>query len=198
MLVLGLTGAIASGKSTVAAMFAEMGAAVFDADAAVHALYAGEAVAPIGAAFPGTTKDGTVDREALASKVAADPSALARLEGIVHPMVREAEAAFRAAAASSGRRVIVLDIPLLFETGGEARVDAVVAVTAPADVLSARALRRPGMTAERYAALTARQMSDADKRTRAHFVIDTSGPFAATRKQVADVMRAVAGMAAGV
>jgi dephospho-CoA kinase len=120
---------------------------------------------------------------------------LAKLEAIVHPMVREAEAAFRAGAAASGRRVIVLDIPLLLETGGETRVDAVVVVTAPAGVLKERALRREGMTEARYAALAERQMSDADKRALAHFVIDTSGPFEATRKQVADVMRAVAGMA---
>lgn len=195
MLVLGLTGAIASGKSTAAAMFAEMGAAVFDADAAVHALYAGAAAPLIESAFPGTVRDGVVDRAALAEAVVGDKAKLARLEAIVHPLVRERENAVRAQAAAAGRRVLVLDIPLLFETGGERRVDAVVVVTAPADVLKARALKRPGMTEARYAALAARQMSDADKRLRAHFVIDTSGPYEATGGQVADVLRAVAGMA---
>ena len=197
MLVVGLTGSIASGKSTAAATLADLGAAVFDADRAVHALYAGRAAAPIEAAFPGTVKDGVVDREALASKVVGDKTALAKLEAIVHPLVREEEAAFRAKAAASGRRIAVLDIPLLFETGGERRVDAVVVVTAAPDILKARALKRPGMDDARYAALLARQMSDADKRARAHFIVDTSGDVDATRKQIADVMRALAGMAGG-
>jgi len=197
MLVLGLTGAIASGKSTAAAMFAEEGVAVFDADRAVHALYSGAAVAPIEAAFPGTTKDSVVDREKLAAKVVGDKAALLKLEAIVHPLVRGMENAFRTRAATDGRRIVLLDIPLLFETGGEGRVDAVVVVSAPAEVLKARALKRPGLNAARYAALVGRQMPDAEKRARAHFVIDTSGEFSATRKQVRDVLRAVAGMAAG-
>lgn len=197
MLILGLTGSIASGKSTAAAMFAELGVAVWNADAAVHALYAGAAAPPLEAAFPGVTKDGVVDREKLAARVVGDKAALAKLEGIVHPLVRGMENAFRTRAAGEGRRIAVLDIPLLFETGGESRVDAVVVVTAPAEVLTARALKRPGMDAVRYATLAARQMSDAEKRARAHFVIDTSGTFDATRKQVRDVLRAVAGMAAG-
>ena len=197
MLIVGLTGTIASGKSTAAATFAEMGAAVFDADRAVHALYAGRAAPTIERVFPGTVKNGVVDREALAARVVGDPAALAKLEAIVHPLVNEEEAAFRAKAAGAGRRVAVLDIPLLLETGGAGRVDAVVVVTAPAEVLKARALRRPGMDEARYAPLLARQMSDADKRARAHFIVDTGGDFAVTRRQIAGVMRAIAGMAAG-
>lgn len=197
MLVLGLTGAIASGKSTAAKTFAGLGAAVFDADRAVHELYAGPAAAAIEAAFPGTVHAGAVDRERLAARVVGDPAKLKRLEAIVHPMVHAAEAAFRDRAAAAGRRIVVLDIPLLFETGGERRADAVVVVTAAPELLKARAMRRPGMTEERYAALTARQMSDADKRARAHFVVDTSGDLADTRGQLAGIMRAVAGMAAG-
>ena len=197
MLVLGLTGSIASGKSTAAATLAGMGAAVFDADRAVHALYAGMAAPPIEAAFPGSVRNGVVDRGVLAARVVGNDKALARLEAMVHPLVNEAEAAFRARAASSGRRIAVLDIPLLLETGGERRVDAVVVVTAEPDILKTRALKRPGMTEARYAALLARQMSDADKRARAHFIVDTSGDHDATRKQIADVMRAVAGMAGG-
>jgi dephospho-CoA kinase len=197
MLIVGLTGTIASGKSTAAATFAEMGAAVFDADRAVHALYAGRAAPAIERAFPGTVKNGVVDREALAARVVGDPAALAKLEAIVHPLVNEEEAAFRAKAAGDGRRVAVLDIPLLLETGGAGRVDAVVVVTAPEEVLKARALKRPGMDAARYAALIARQMSDVEKRARAHFIVDTGGDFAATLRQIAGVMRAIAGMAAG-
>ena len=197
MLVIGLTGSIASGKSTAAATFAEMGAAVFDADRAVHKLYAGQAAALIEAAFPGTVKDGVVDREALATRVVGDKAALAKLEAIVHPLVNEAEGAFRARAAAEGRRIAILDIPLLLETGGDRRVDAVVVVTAAPDILKARALKRPGMDEARYAALLARQMSDAEKRARAHFIVDTSGDFDATRKQIADVIRALAGMAGG-
>lgn len=196
MLVLGLTGTIASGKSTAAAMFAELGAAVFDADAAVHDLYAGKVAPQIEAAFPGVVREGAVDRAALGAKVAGDPAALVRLEAIVHPLVHEMEAAARANAATAGRRVMILDVPLLLETGGERRVDAVVVVTAPEAVRRERALRRAGMTEARYAGLSARQMPDAEKRRRAHFVVDTSGDFAATRKQIADIMRALAATAA--
>jgi dephospho-CoA kinase len=197
LVVLGVTGSLAMGKSTVAAMFAETGAAVFDADAAVHALYAGAAVPLVEAAFPGVSRDGRIDRAALGSRVASDAAALAKLEAIVHPLVREGENAFRAAAVAAGRRVLVLDVPLLLETGGERRVDAVVVVTAPAAIQQQRLMARDAMTEARAAALLARQMPDADKRRRAHFLIDTSGEFAATRKQVGDVMRAVAGRAAG-
>jgi dephospho-CoA kinase len=197
MLVLGLTGTIAAGKSTALAMFTAEGAAGWSADAAVHALYAGGTTADIEAAFPGTTANGTVDRERLAARVAGDRAALLKLEAIVHPLVRAAEAEFRAQAMREGRRVAVLDIPLLFETGGEGRVDAVVVVSAPEDIRRERFLRRDSVDAARFAELSARQMSDAEKRARAHFVIESSGDFRATRKQVRDILRAVAGMAAG-
>jgi dephospho-CoA kinase len=193
MLVLGLTGSLAMGKSTVTRMFAEEGAATHDADAAVHALYRGAAVAPIEAAFPGTTRDGAVDRAALAARVTGNPAALAALERIVHPLVRESEERFRAAA---GRRTLVLDIPLLLETGSEARVDAVVVVSARADIQRARILARPGMSEEKAAALLARQMPDQEKRARAHFIIDTSGSLATTQQEVRDLLRALAGRAA--
>lgn len=197
MLVIGLTGSLAMGKSTVTAMFAAEGAATYDADAAVHALYRGEAVAPIEAAFAGTTKDGAVDRATLAERVADNPAALAALERIVHPLVRKAEDAFRASAASAGRRVLVLDIPLLLETGGEARVDAVVVVSAREEIQRARIMARAGMSADKAAALLARQMPDKEKRVRAHFIVDTSGELDATRAEVRDVLRALAGRGAG-
>jgi dephospho-CoA kinase len=197
MLVLGLTGSLAMGKSTAAAMFAAEGAAVFNADSVVHELYAGAAVAPIEVVFPGVTANGVIDRALLGKRVVGDKPALAKLEAIVHPLVHAAENAFRARAAGEGRRVAVLDIPLLLETGGEAGVDAVVVVTTTAEEQRARILRRDGMTKDRAAALLSRQMPDAEKRKRAHFIIDTSGEYAATRKQVADVMRAAAGIAAG-
>jgi len=195
MLVLGLTGSLAMGKSTVAAMFAEEGAAVFDADRAVHRLYRGAAAPLVEAAFPGTTADGVVDRAALAAALADDKAALARLEAIVHPLVREAEHRVRAEATAAGRRLLVLDVPLLLETGGEGRVDAVLVVTTTPAIQRQRMLERQGTSAERHAPLIARQMADADKRARAHFIIDTGGDFAATRAQVKDVMRAVAAMA---
>ena len=195
MLVLGLTGSVGMGKSTVAAMFAERGAATFDADAAVHALYRGAAAPLVEAAFPGTLVDGSVDRRKLAGKVINSPAALAKLEAIVHPLVREAENAFRARAAGEGRRIAVLDIPLLLEAGGELRVDAVVLVCAAPEIQEARVLGRPGMTRERFAAILKRQMPDEEKRHRAHFMVDTGGDFADTRRQVGDVLRAVAGMA---
>ena len=197
MLVLGLTGSLAMGKSTVAAMFAAEGAAVFDADGAVHALYSGAAAPPIDVVFPGTTRDGVVDRALLGRSVAGDAAALVRLEAIVHPLIGAVEDAFRARAATAGRRVAVLDIPLLLETHGETRVDAVVVVTAAPEIQRVRMLSREGTTAAVAAGLLARQMPDAEKRARAHFIIDTSSDFAATRKQVGDVMRAVAGRAAG-
>ena len=197
MLVLGLTGSTAAGKSTAAGMFAEAGAAVFNADAAVHALYRGGAVAGIAAAFPGVVVDGVVDRARLSAEIIADAGALARLEAIVHPLVREAELAFRKRAVAAGRRIAVLDIPLLLEGGSQTRVDAVIVVSAPLAVRRERALRRPGMTAERFDTLAARQMPDAAKRARAHFIIDTTGPLAATRRQASDILRALAALAAG-
>lgn len=193
MLVLGLTGSIGMGKSTTAAFFRELGIPVHDADAAVHRLYAGEAVPLIEAAFPGTTADGRVDREKLGAAVIGRPEALKRLEAIVHPLVGKAEREVRARAAAAGHQLIVLDIPLLFETGGERRVDAVAVVSAPKSVQRERVLARPGMTAEKLDGILARQMPDAEKRRRAHFVIDTGRGMEAARRQVADVVKALAG-----
>jgi dephospho-CoA kinase len=197
MLVLGLTGSAAMGKSTVAAMFAEAGCAVFDADRTVHDLYRGDAAPLIEAAFPGVVVEGAVDRAKLGERVFGDQQAFARLEAIVHPLVRAAEIAFRAKSAASGRRIAILDIPLLFETGGESRVDAVVVVSAAAAAQRRRLLDRAGADEARVAAMLARQMPDADKRARAHFIVDTNGSLDDTRHAVADVLRAVAGMAGG-
>lgn len=175
MIVLGLTGGIGMGKSTATTTFRRLGVPVFDADAAVHRLQGrgGRAVGPIGKAFPGCVAEGRVDREALRRVVLGDPAALKRLERIVHPLVRDEERRFLARARRAGRRIAVLDVPLLLETGGEARVDAVVVVSAPAAVQRARVLRRPGMTEERLTAIRARQMPDAEKRRRADHVIPT-------------------------
>lgn len=186
MKILGLTGGIGMGKSTAAATFRRHGVPVFDADAAVHRLQArgGRAVAPIGRAFPGTTRDGAVDREALRRAVLGDRAALTRLERIVHPLVRDEERRFLARARRAGRRLVVLDIPLLFETRGEARCDAVVVVSAPAATQRARVLRRPGMTPERLAAILARQTPDAEKRRRADHVIRTGLSRAHARRAI--------------
>lgn len=194
MFVLGLTGSIGMGKSTTARFFADAGIPVYDADAAVHRLYEGEAVAPIEAAFPGTTIAGKVDRTRLAARVVEDPAALQRLEEIVHPLVRDAEMRFLAQAEASGHAVAVLDIPLLLETGGDRRVDAIVVVTAPSDVQRQRILERPGMTAEKLDALLARQISDAEKRRRADFIVDSSQGFDAARAQVHAILRAIGTM----
>jgi dephospho-CoA kinase len=185
------------GKSATAALFREAGVPVHDADAAVHALYAGEAVPLVGAAFPGTVRDGAVDRTALGARVMNDAAAMAKLEAIVHPLVRAAEERFLAQARAGGRRMVVLDIPLLFETGGEGRCDAVVVVSAPAPVQKARVMARPGMTGERFAAILAKQLPDSQKRARAHVVIDTGRGFDAARRQVGDVIRCFAGRAGG-
>jgi dephospho-CoA kinase len=194
MFVLGLTGSVGMGKSTTAGFFVEAGVRVHDADAAVHRLYAGEAAPLIEAAFPGTTSGGAVDRTLLAKRVLGDPAALKRVEAIVHPLVQASERRFLAESEGRGEKVVVLDIPLLFETGGEARVDAVVVVSAPADVQRARVLQRPGMTAEKFEAILAQQMADAEKRRRADFVVDTSQSFEAARAQVRAVLAAVATM----
>jgi dephospho-CoA kinase len=196
MFVLGLTGSAAMGKSTVAAMLAGEGAAVFDADAAVHHLYAGAAVEPVGAAFPSAIVDGVVDRSRLSQTAFTDPAALKGLEAIVHPLVRGEEAKLRARAVADGRRLLVLDIPLLFETAGEQRVDAVLVVSAPEAVQRKRLLSRPRMSEEKLAGILARQMPDEEKRRRAHFIIDTSGELVATHRQVRDVLRAIAGAVA--
>lgn len=194
--VLGLTGSIGMGKSATAALFREAGVPVHDADAAVHALYRGEAVPLVEAAFPGVTRDGEVDRAALGALVMNDPAAMARLEAIVHPLVRQAEVRFLEQARREGRRLVVLDIPLLFETGGEKRCDAVAVVSAPAPVQKARVLARPGMTEERFAAIVGKQLPDSVKRQRADVVIDTSQGFESARRQVQDVIRRFSGKAA--
>ncbi len=194
MIVTGLTGSIAMGKSTVAAMFAGFGAPVFDADAAVRALYEGEGAARIESVFPGVVVDGRVDRDRLSQVVLNEPAALKRLEGLVHPAVATMRGAFVARAAREGRRVAIVDVPLLFETGGDKAVDLTLVVSAPAAAQRARALARPGMTQEKLDAILARQMSDSEKRRRAHAVIDTGGSLERTRAQVAQFLRAVAGL----
>jgi len=190
MKVLGLTGSIGMGKTTVAHAFRRAKVPVFDADAAVHALQArgGAAVRPIGAAFPGSVADGVVVREALRAAVLADPAALRRLEAIVHPLVRRMEARFLAACRRRGVRLVVLDIPLLFETGGEARVDAVVVVSAPPDVQRARVLARPGMSEEKFEQILKRQTADAVKRAKARYVIDTHLGLDHARERVAYIL----------
>jgi dephospho-CoA kinase len=167
---------------------------VHDADAAVHALYEGEAVAAIEAAFPGTTANGKVDRSRLGERVIGRPEAMRRLETIVHPLVAKARDAFLAAAEKRGAPVAVLDIPLLYETGGETLCDAVMVVSAPADMQRERVLARPGMTEAKFAAILAKQMPDAEKRARADFVVDTSRGFDAARAQVRDILARVAKM----
>lgn len=191
MLVLGLTGSIGMGKTTTARFFADEGVPVLDADAVVHQLYDGEAVAAIEKAFPGTSRDGRIDREELSRRVVGNPEALKQLEAIVHPLVRAAQARFLADAERSGAPVAVLDVPLLFETGGERRVDAVVVVSAPADVQRARTLDRAGMTAEKFEALLQKQMPDDEKRRRADFVVDTSQSFDSARAQVRAILASV-------
>jgi dephospho-CoA kinase len=194
MFILGLTGSIGMGKSTAAKFFAEEGVPVHDADQAVHRLYEGAAVATIEAAFPGTTTDGKVDRNKLAARVVGNDAARKRLEGIVHPLVRDSEQRFLAKAREHGTPVVLLDIPLLYETGGERRVDAVVVVSAPAEVQRQRVLGRPGMTLERFEGLMAAQVPDEEKRRRADFIVDSSGSFDATRAQVRDILARVAKM----
>jgi dephospho-CoA kinase len=194
MFILGLTGSLGMGKSTTARFFAEEGVPVHDADAVVHRLYAGEAAAAIEAAFPGTIVGGKVDRTKLAARVLGDGAALARLEAIVHPLVQDAERRLIAEARAGGEKVAVLDIPLLFESGADRRVDAVVVVSAPPEVQRARVLERPGMTVEKLEAILARQMPDAEKRARADFVVDTSQGFDAARAQVRAILAAVATM----
>jgi dephospho-CoA kinase len=194
MFVLGLTGSLGMGKSATAKMFAEEGIPVHDADAAVHDLYEGAAAPVIEAAFPGTTAAGKVDRDKLAQRVLGDSAALEKLEAIVHPLVRRAEQAFLDEAVRKGVRVAVLDIPLLFETGGDARCDAVVVVSAPLKIQRARALERSGMTEQKFAAILVKQMSDAEKRARADFVVDTSKGFNVARTQVRDILAHIATM----
>mgnify|MGYP000364852462 FL=1 len=194
MLLIGLTGSIGMGKSTTMQLFAEQGVPVYDADAAVHAVYAGEAVPHIEAAFPGTTAEGKVDRQKLAAQVLGKPEALKKLESIVHPMLGAHRQRFLDEAESSGAPVAVLDVPLLFETNGHHRMDAVVVVSAPADLQRQRVLARENMTAEKLDAILARQMPDEEKRQRADFVVDTSQGIEPVRARVRDILAEVAKM----
>lgn len=193
MIVIGLTGSIGMGKSTTAAMFREAGVPVYDADAAVADLYSkgGAAVGPVGEAFPGVVVAGAIDREALRRAVLGDPEALKRLNGIVHPLVGRDRVQFFKAAEEAGADMVVLDIPLLFETGGHANMDAVVVATAPLEMQRERVLARPGMTPDRLDAILAQQMADAEKRARAHFVVDTSRGLTPARAQVAEIIAAM-------
>jgi dephospho-CoA kinase len=193
MIIVGLTGSIGMGKSTVAKMFAEEGAPGFDSDAAVHAMYApgGAAVAPVEAAFPGVAKHGAIDREALSKRVVGNEAAIKQLEAIVHPLVRAAQMHFLQDNRDAGTQVVILDIPLLFEGSGAKFVNKSVVVSAPADVQRARVLARPGMSLEKFEAILARQMPDAEKRARADFVVETGGDFDTTRSQVRAVLDAL-------
>ena len=194
MHIIGLTGSIGMGKSTTMQLFAEQGVPVYDADAAVHAVYAGEAVPVVEAAFPGTTSDGKVDRQKLSARVLGNPEALKKLEQIVHPMLGAHRQQFLADAEKSGAPIAVLDVPLLFETGGEKRVDAVVVVSAPAEMQRARVLARENMTQEKLDAILARQTPDAEKRRRADFVVDTSAGLDPVRAQIRDILAEVVKM----
>ena len=193
MLVIGLTGSIGMGKSTAAARFRELGIAVCDADAEVHKLYEGPAVAAIEAAFPGTTANGKVDRQKLAQVLIADPARFTRLEAIVHPMVQEAERRFLRAEAARGASVAVLEIPLLLEAGGHGRVDIVVVVSASPELQRERVLARPGMTLEKLEQILARQLHDSEKRARADFIVDTGGTIAESAAQVDKIVESLQG-----
>lgn len=193
MFILGLTGSIGMGKTTTAAIFRKEGVPVHDSDAAVHALYKGKAVPVIERAFPGVVHDEIVDRTLLGALVRDDPVAMRRLEALVHPMVREDRAAFVRAAALAGQKIVVLDVPLLFETGADKEVDATVVVSAPEAVQKERLYMRPGMTPEWLAVIISKQMPDAEKRHRAQFIIDTSKGFAEAESQVRSILRALAG-----
>jgi dephospho-CoA kinase len=194
MIILGLTGSIGMGKSTTAKLFEEAGVPVYDADTNVHSLYEGEAVAAIEAAFPGTAVDGKVDRNKLSARVVHDPVAIKRLEQIVHPMLGASRQKFFADAERSGAAIAVLDVPLLFETGGEKRVDAVVVVTTTPEIQRQRILSRDNMTSEKLDAILARQLPDAEKRRRADFVVDTSHGLDPVRAQIRDILQRAAKM----
>jgi len=194
MIVLGLTGSIGMGKSTTAQLFAEAGVPVYDADATVHRLYEGEAVPVIEAAFPGTTANGKVDRNKLSAQVVHDPAAMKQLERIVHPMLGASRQKFLLDAEQSGAPVVVVDVPLLFETGGEKRVDAVVVVTTTPEIQRKRILARDNMTGEKLDAILARQLPDAEKRARADFVVDTSDGLEPVRARIRDILQQAAKM----
>jgi dephospho-CoA kinase len=197
MIILGLTGSIGMGKSTTAQMFVAQGVPVYDSDAAVHALYAqgGAAVAPVEAAFPGVVVDGAIDRARLSQRVLGNPEALKALEAIVHPLVGADRAGFFEAAVEKGADIVVLDVPLLYETGGDRKVDKVVVVSAPADVQRQRVLARPGMDTAKFEAILARQTPDAEKRARADFVVDTGQGLEHAHQQVRDLLSRLRGPA---
>jgi dephospho-CoA kinase len=194
MLILGLTGSIGMGKSTTAKLFEDAGVPVYDADAAVHQLYEGEAVPAIEAAFPGTTTDGKVDRARLSSRVVHDPGAMKRLEQIVHPMLGASRKKFFDDAEAAGVPVVIVDVPLLFETGGEKRVDAVVVVTTSPEQQRERVLARGTMDEEKFNSILARQVPDAEKRKRADFVVDTSHGLDPVRARIQDILAQAAKM----
>ena len=188
MIRIGLTGSIGMGKSTSAKLFAEAGIPVNDSDAVVHDLYSGEAVPLVEGAFPGTTSDGKVDRQELSRRLAGDPSGFKRLEAIVHPLVRERERRFVERQTEAGADMIVLDIPLLFETGADTRVDKIAVVSCDPQIQRERVLARPGMTEEKFNMILSRQTPDAEKRARADYVIDTGGSIDAARHQVQEII----------
>jgi dephospho-CoA kinase len=194
MILLGLTGSIGMGKSTTAKLFAEAGVPVYDADATVHRLYEGEAAPAIEAAFPGTTANGKVNRNRLSAQVVHDPAAIKRLESIVHPMLGASRQKFLHEAEQSGAPVAVVDVPLLYETGGETRVDAVVVVTTTPEIQRERILARENMTGEKLDAILARQLPDAEKRKRADFVVDTSHGLDPVRARIRDILKEAAKM----
>lgn len=193
MIVIGLTGSIGMGKTTAAKMFAEMGVPIYSADDAVHRLYAGRAAPLIEKAFPGTVTNGVVDRQKLSAQVLGNAKALKQLEAIVHPLVRQEEAAFMDKAIKEKADIVLLDIPLLFETGAEHRVDKIVVVSAPEEIQRQRVLARPEMTIEKLESILARQMPDAQKREKADYIIDTSGSFEATRQQIENILKNLRG-----
>jgi dephospho-CoA kinase len=194
MIILGLTGSIGMGKSTTAKLFAEAGVPVYDADATVHQLYEGEAAPAIEAAFPGTTAGGKVDRQKLSARVVHDPAAMKQLEQIVHPMLGASRQKFFEEAERAGAPVTVVDVPLLYETGGEKRVDAVVVVTTSPENQRARIMARGTMTSEALDSILARQLPDAEKRKRADFVVDTSHGLDPVRAQIRDILQQVVKM----
>ncbi|MFC0244707.1 dephospho-CoA kinase [Falsochrobactrum ovis] len=193
MIVIGLTGSIGMGKTTAAKMFAEMGVPIYSADDAVHRLYAGRAAPLIEKAFPGTVTNGVVDRQKLSAQVLGNAQALKQLEAIVHPLVRQEEAAFMDKAIKEKADIVLLDIPLLFETGAQHRVDKIVVVSAPEEIQRQRVLARPEMTIEKLESILARQMPDAQKREKADYIIDTSGSFEATRQQIENILKNLRG-----
>jgi dephospho-CoA kinase len=197
VIIAGLTGSIAMGKSTVASMFAEFGVPTFDADNAVRDFYAGDGANAIEATFPGVMVSGQIDRERLGSRVLGDAEALRRLESLVHPAVALSRVQFVERAAASGRRLVIVDVPLLFETGGEASVDLVIVVSAPESIQRARVLARAGMTETKLQAILSRQMPDPEKRRRAHFIIDTRGRLELTHVVVGQFLRSIAAVAEG-